>query len=69
MPEVPGNVVVFISILGNPPKASYLRNPAGHKTRNKNYILNCIRLANLQLLLSGRCFGLDVENNQIRGGK
>jgi hypothetical protein len=44
------------------PAAPYLRDPAKHETPDEDYIKDWIHLANLQLLLSGACFGLDVDS-------
>jgi hypothetical protein len=44
------------------PREGYPRNTAIHTEPDQNYIRDAIRLANLQLLKSGACFGLDVEN-------
>lgn len=44
------------------PAAPYLRDPVVHTQPGDNYVKDEINLANLQLLASGACFGLDVEN-------
>lgn len=44
------------------PAEPFLRNPVKHKDPNDNYIVDWISLANLQLLWSGACFGLDIND-------
>jgi hypothetical protein len=44
------------------PAEPFLRNPAKHKDPNDNYIVDWISMANLQLLWSGACFGLDIND-------
>lgn len=41
-----------------------LCNPLMHKEPGSNYVTDCLKLANVQLLYSGTCFGFDPSGMQ-----
>jgi len=43
------------------PAEPYLRDPVKHKDPGSNYVTDWLKLANLQLLRSGACFGFDIN--------